>query len=212
MTKHQSLRATGSRSVEAPPAVKYRGIFINDEDWGIRPWVINTFDPETKNFGPKTYAKVFELMLRLRLDYIWPAMHPGSAEFSMFPGNAELADKWAIVTGSSHCEPMLRNNVWWPKSAGEWRYDTNRDASSTTGKKPRKNAARSKRYGRSAFAGFTTQACRAQKTKRARVALLDQIIVDQRSLIDKYVSKDHGPVAQCFYPVQGRCFRSTKWA
>ena len=54
--------------------MKYRGIFINDEDWGINPWAAKTFDPECKNIGPKTYEKVFELMLRLRLNYLWPAI------------------------------------------------------------------------------------------------------------------------------------------
>src|SRR6202042_2279324 len=117
----------GGIFTQPSPAVKYRGIFLNDEDWGLRPWASKTFDPATGNIGPKTYAKIFELLLRLKLNYIWPAMHPGSAEFSTFPGNAELADQWAIVTGSSHCEPMLRNNVYWPKSSGPWRYDVNRD-------------------------------------------------------------------------------------
>ena len=53
-------------SVSDAPSVKYRGIFINDEDWGLNPWASKTFDPEFNNIGPKTYEKVFELMLRLR--------------------------------------------------------------------------------------------------------------------------------------------------
>jgi hypothetical protein len=56
--------------------VKYRGIFLNDEDWGLRPWASKTFEPETGNIGPpETYAKIFELLLRLRANYLWPAMH-----------------------------------------------------------------------------------------------------------------------------------------
>ena len=66
-------------------------------------------------------------MLRLRLNYLWPAMHPGSAEFGSVPGNAEAADRWAIVMGAAHCEPMLRNNVYWNPADGPWRYDVNRD-------------------------------------------------------------------------------------
>ena len=52
------------------PGVRYRGIFINDEDWGLNSWASKTFDPQFGNIGPKTYEKVFELLLRLRLNYI----------------------------------------------------------------------------------------------------------------------------------------------
>ena len=73
------LALHGDRSKQGPPAVKYRGIFLNDEDWALRPWAAKTFDPQTGNIGPKTYAKVFELLLRLHANYLWPAMHPGTA-------------------------------------------------------------------------------------------------------------------------------------
>ena len=112
---HGELAVTSGRHVDGPPGVKYRGIFLNDEDWGLRPWAGHTFDPALGNIGPKTYARLFELMLRLRLNYLWPAMHPGSAEFGTVPGNPQTADHWAVVMGASHCEPMLRNNVYWDR-------------------------------------------------------------------------------------------------
>ena len=62
--KHQ-LYVSGTYTSKAP-SVKYRGIFINDEDWGLQPWAAKTFEPETKDIGPKTYAKIFELLLRLK--------------------------------------------------------------------------------------------------------------------------------------------------
>ena len=77
---------------QGPPAVKYRGIFLNDEDWCLRPWAAKTFDPETGNIGPKTYAKVFELLLRLRANYLWPAMHPDTRAFNFYPADKELAE------------------------------------------------------------------------------------------------------------------------
>ncbi len=120
------------------PSVKYRGIFINDEDWGLRPWASTTFDPHFGNIGPRTYEKVFELLLRLKANYLWPAMHPaasktkvagGTREFGTVDENIKLADDWAIVMGASHAEPMNRANVAWnEKRQGPWRYDTNRDA------------------------------------------------------------------------------------
>ena len=84
-------------------------------NWGLLPWAAYTFDKAHGNLGPKTYAKVFELMLRLRANVLWPAMHEVSRPFNADPANAQLADQWAVVMGSSHAEPMLRNNV------GEWR-------------------------------------------------------------------------------------------
>ena len=126
--RHQdSLVVKPATIKDGPPSVKYRGIFINDEDWGLEPWAAKTFEPEQGNIGPKTYAKVFEMLLRLKANYIWPAMHPVSTEFGKIDRNITEADEWGIVMGASHPEAMNRNNVDWPKlNLGEWRYDTNR--------------------------------------------------------------------------------------
>ena len=101
---------------QSEPSVQYRGIFINDERFGgWARWAEQNFDKETGNVGPKTYQKVFELLLRLKANYLWPAMHPGTQAFNDNPENARMADDYAIVMGSSHCEQMLRNNE------GEWK-------------------------------------------------------------------------------------------
>jgi len=112
---------------QGPPSVKYRGIFINDEDWGLKPWAAKTFEPEKNDIGPKTYAKICELLLRLRGNYLWPAMHECTGAFNQHPENKLVADRCAIVMGSSHCEQMLRNNVSeWPKDRKEaWNPVTN---------------------------------------------------------------------------------------
>lgn len=113
--RHQvSLHVAKGLRRFGPPSVKYRGIFFNDEDWGLVPWAAATHAPQEKPLGPKTYAKVFELMLRLKANLLWPAMHKVTQPFNADPANAALADRYAIVMGSSHAEPMLRNNV------GEW--------------------------------------------------------------------------------------------
>ena len=102
--------------VQKSPDVQYRGIFINDERFGgWARWAEQHFEKETGKVGPKTYQKVFELLLRLKANYLWPAMHPGTQAFNDNPENARLADDYAIVMGSSHCEQMLRNNE------GEWK-------------------------------------------------------------------------------------------
>ncbi len=108
------------------PSVKYRGIFLNDEDWGLHPWAATTFEPEAKGIGPRTYGRLFGLLLRLKANMLWPAMHKVSPAFNADPANAALADRYAIVMGSSHAEPMLRNNVGeWTAPAEAFNYATN---------------------------------------------------------------------------------------
>lgn len=87
------------------PVVEYRGIFINDEE-ELDHWVKLHMGEET--IGVKTYEKVFELLLRLKANYIWPAMHVNS--FNMKKENGALADRMGIVVGTSHCDMLMRSN------------------------------------------------------------------------------------------------------
>lgn len=116
------------RIVSERPSVQYRGVFLNDEDWGLQPWAAKTFDP-SGDIGPATYARIFELLWRLKANLIWPAMHDSTKPFYQMPGNAQTARDYAIVVGTSHAEPMMRNNVReWKKSDGAFNFFTNRDA------------------------------------------------------------------------------------
>jgi hypothetical protein len=115
--------AIASRS----PSVQYRGVFLNDEDWGLQPWAAKR-DP-AKDIGPATYARIFELLWRLKANIIWPAMHDSTKPFYQIPGNAQVARDYAIVMGTSHAEPMMRNNVReWDKKRGPFNFFTNGDA------------------------------------------------------------------------------------
>lgn len=87
------------------PSVEYRGIFINDEE-ELEAWVQNHMGEPT--IGVKTYEKIFELLLRLKANYIWPAMHVNS--FNLTPENGALADRMGIVVGTSHCDMLMRSN------------------------------------------------------------------------------------------------------
>ena len=183
------------------PQVKYRGIFINDEDWGLIPWVKNTFDPEFKNIGPKTYEKVFELMLRLRLNYIWPAMHEVSVEFGSVPENVKLADKYAIVAGSSHCEPMLFNNIHWDeKSKGKWDYAINRDAVHSIWEETVKQRANAEAVWTLGIRGIHDRPMQGPQDIPTRINTVTEVIKDQRALLDQNVTKQWGPVVQDFVP------------
>lgn len=87
------------------PSVEYRGIFINDEE-ELEAWVKKHMGEET--IGVKTYEKVFELLLRLKANYIWPAMHVNS--FNSKRENGALAERMGIVVGTSHCDMLMRSN------------------------------------------------------------------------------------------------------
>ncbi|HEY3757501.1 MAG TPA: glycosyl hydrolase 115 family protein [Opitutaceae bacterium] len=184
------------------PAVKYRGIFINDEDWGLNPWARTTFEPAVGNIGPKTYTKVFELLLRLRLNYLWPAMHACTTEFASNPENVRLADEYGIVAGSSHCEPMLCNNVHWnEQTRGKWNYATNRSAVHAYWEENTRARLSEEAVWTLGIRGIHDAAMESPPSSVTdRITLLNQVISDQRSLIDRYVSTQWGPVAQCFVP------------
>lgn len=130
-----ALYVSTNGTVYSSPSVKYRGLFINDEDWGLQPWAARTMDTNIQDIGPKTYEKVFELMLRMKANYLWPAMHPCTKAFWYYKENPALACKYDIVLGSSHCEPLLRNNVdeWsnnfteeYGHASGDWNWKTNK--------------------------------------------------------------------------------------
>jgi glycosyl hydrolase family 115 (putative glucuronidase)/glycosyl hydrolase family 115 len=126
--KVDHLETDGAPRFSREPSVKYRAIFLNDEDFGLKPWAAKTYEPEAGTIGPKTYARIFELMWRLKADTIWPAMHKGTVAFDEEPGNAEMADAYAIIHATSHAEPMLRNNdrEWDAAKRGPFNWLTNR--------------------------------------------------------------------------------------
>jgi hypothetical protein len=123
------LTVKGDDVTSDSPSVQYRGIFLNDEDWGLKPWAAKTYDPTTGNIGPKTYARIYELMWRLKANTLWPAMHDVTNPFYQDLNNPKLANDYAIVVGTSHAEPMMRNNTreWDEKSMGRFNFLTNRD-------------------------------------------------------------------------------------
>ncbi len=102
---------------DGEPAVRYRGIFLNDEAPCLTSWVKNTFGT---NYGDhRFYEKVFELILRLKGNFLWPAMW-GWAFYADDPENSRLADEMGIVVGTSHHEPMARNHQEYVRHRNEW--------------------------------------------------------------------------------------------
>lgn len=120
--------------VQGPPTVKYRGFFLNDEQPGLTGWVSQNFAATPTGavgYGPFFYAHVFEVLLRLRANYLWPTVWGSMFEIDD-PANQPLADAWEIVLGSSHTEPMMRaqnefGNFYRDKGLGPWAYNLNNE-------------------------------------------------------------------------------------
>jgi hypothetical protein len=193
--------AAGTRRF-GPPSVPYRGIFINDEDWGLQPWAAKTFEPEVGNFGPKTYAKICELLLRLKANTLWPAMHEVSTPFNANPENRVVANRYGIVMGSSHCEPLLRNNV------GEWPHDnqaaynflTNPEGVTHYWEERLQTNGRYENLYTIGMRGIHDGPMQGPRGDAQIIATLEKIFGVQRGLIAKYVNPDLAQVPQIFCP------------
>ena len=99
--QHSSLYVTADL-VSEKPSVKYRGIFINDEDWGLKPWASKNYEKELGDIGPRTYSRVCELLLRLKANMLAPAMHSCTGAFYAYPGSKAVADSFGIIITTSH--------------------------------------------------------------------------------------------------------------
>lgn len=206
--KKEELFISGSY-ISKEPSVQYRGIFINDEDWGLQPWAAKKMDTAIKDIGPKTYAKVFELLLRLKANYIWPAMHPCTKAFYYYKDNPKVADDYAIVVGSSHAEPMLRNNVFewtvnfeneYGRKSGEWRYDTNKDIIYNYWNDRVKQAANYESVFTIGMRGVHDSGMPGPKGPDEKVNLLEQVITDQRQMLQNNFHRLPDKISQIFIP------------
>src|SRR5215472_5770576 len=123
VTHQDALFVKPGTYAEGPPAVKYRGIFLNDEAPALTGWVKATYG----NYNHQFYEKVFELLLRLKANFLWPAMW-NNAFNEDDPLNPKLADEYGIVMGTTHHEPMLRAQQEWKRhGTGPWDYAKNPD-------------------------------------------------------------------------------------
>lgn len=200
------------------PAVQYRGIFLNDEE-ELCAWA-RAHTPDG-TIGPAAYRRIFELLLRLKGNYIWPAMHVNA--FNTDPENGRLADEMGIVVGTSHCDMLLRSNQneWEPwvrkKRYAGLRYDYSL---------PGQNRERLREYWRESVeqnrgyevcwtlgmrgihdSGFLTQAIDEDDTlteaekAAARVRLLEEVIRDQRAILREVLGEERAQNApQIFVP------------
>ena len=188
---------------EQSPSVAYRGIFLNDEDWSLRPWSSKNYEPSDEgSIGIKTYQKIFELLLRLRANTIWPAMHPGTTAFFKILGAKAMADSCGIVIGTSHCEPLLRNNVdeWDVAERGDFNYRTNREAVHQYWIERLQEVKKSKdNMFTIGMRGIHDSSMEGYKTEQEKFDGLQQVINDQQELLRKYIG-DPSKQMQVFVP------------
>lgn len=197
------LWATGEKIV-GTPSVKYRGIFLNDEDFGLKPWASTKMDLDKNNIGPKTYARIMELMLRLRANTLWPAMHACSAAFWYYKDNIPVAKKYDIFLGSSHCEQLLRDNEWeWNRYGGhyndDWNWNTNRDMVKRYWEERVAESVGVNSIYTIGMRGVHDSPMNGYNTTSERVAALTDIIAWQRQLLGTYLG-DVTKVPQLFIP------------
>lgn len=186
------------------PSVEYRGIFINDEDWGLMPWSSMSMEPDNKRgvIGPKTTQRIFELLLRLRANTYWPPMHECSEPFFLTPGNREVAARYGIYIGSSHCEPMASSTAveWGRRGIGEYDYVNNRENVFRFWEERVKDVAGQEIIYTLGMRGVHDGAMNGAKTVEEQKAVLSKVFSAQRNLLSQYVDKDVAKVPQVFIP------------
>jgi hypothetical protein len=175
-----ALYVAAGRYVQGEPAVKYRGIFLNDEAPALTGWVKATYG----GYNHKFYEKVFELLLRLKANYLWPAMW-NSAFNEDDPENARLANEYGIVMGTSHHEPMLRAQQEWKRhGAGPWDYSAN---AAVLDKFWSDGIERNKDFESTITLGMRGDGDMPM-TEGANIALLEKIVADQRNILAQHMT------------------------
>lgn len=200
------------------PSVPYRGIFLNDEE-ELEAWAKKHTGDNT--IGPETYEKIYELILRMKGNYIWPAMHVNY--FNENPENRRLAGEAGIVVGTSHCDMMMRSNQneWRPWLAQKGYHDVKYDYSI-----PGENHRILQEYWTESVemyrdydasytvgmrgihdSGFVTETIDAderltmEEKRREKVRLLGEVVSDQRRILKEVLGEEKGgSVPQIFIP------------
>jgi len=186
--KKKNLYVLPGRHSLGEPAVKYRGIFINDEAPALTGWAYEKFG----GFNSKFYEKVFELILRMKGNYLWPAMW-GRAFYVDDTLNPKLADEYGIVIGTSHHEPLMRAHDEWRRfGSGRWDYTLNEEKLKEFWKEGIKRM--------DGYESIVTIGMRGDgdepMTEGTAITLLERIVKDQREIIEEVTGKPTASVPQ----------------
>jgi hypothetical protein len=184
------------------PSVKYRGIFLNDEEYGLFPWASKTYDPKFGNIGPRTYARIFELMWRLKANTFWPAMHTVTEAFNKVPGNPETAADYAILHASSHVEMMLRSNPreWDDKTMGPYNFVTNRERMLRYWDEAVQKFGKFDNVYTVGLRGADDYAMAGADTPAGMAKILEDVFAEQRKILTNRLGKPADQIPQAFTP------------
>jgi hypothetical protein len=182
------LYVRAGRRTREEPAIRYRGFFINDEAPALSGWAHAKFG----GFNHTFYGRVFELLLRLKANFLWPAMW-GNAFNDDDPRNPELADEYGVVIGTSHHEPMMRAHDEWRRyGSGPWNYAQNAEKLRAFWTEGIEKTSR--------FENIVTLGMRgdgdAPMSEQANIDLLQRIVSDQRAIIASHRNRDLSRVPQ----------------
>jgi len=180
--KNKNIFVSSGKFLSGEPAVKYRGIFLNDEEPSLGRWAVEKYGGFTHEF----YEKVFELLLRSKGNFLWPAMWWAACNADD-PLNASLADEYGIVMSTSHHEPMMRAHAEWRKlKAGDWNYETNAPTLQKFWREGVERMGSKESIVTLAMRGDGDMAMSAE----TKTALLEKIVKDQRDIIADVTKKD----------------------
>ena len=202
--EHDPSPMYGENYMSDEPSVKYRGLFINDEDWGMKTWSERNFEKELGDIGPKTYDKVCELLLRLKANMVAPAMHTCTGAFYSHPESQVMADKWGIMITTSHCEPLLFNNAapseWDSARDGEWNFLTNGDVIVKKLDDRIRETAQYDNIYTTGMRGLHDEAMKGSEDPTVRARTLEQVFDVQREILEKYKGMPADEIRQIFVP------------
>ena len=185
--KKATLSIAKNTFVEEMPKVKYRGIFLNDEAPALTNWVVKNYG----NYNHEFYEHVFELLLRLRANFLWPAMWNNSFNADD-PLNMQLADEYGIVMSTSHHEPMMRAHKEWTSDKGKWDYQHNKNNIYPFWKG---GIERNKNYESVITVGMRGDGDEPM-SENENISLLENIVKDQRDIISQTFNKPAEQIPQ----------------
>ncbi len=210
---------------EQHPAVAFRGIFINDEDWGLTPWAtrqleagaldgmkgryadgtpanMNALKRITGAVGPEVTERIFQLMLRLRMNYYWPPMHECTMPFFLTDGNREMARRYGIYMGGSHCEPMACSAAaeWGLRGKGEYDYVHNAQSVRDFWRERLKQVKDQDVLYTIGMRGVHDGAMQGAKTLDEQTKVLGLVIHDQRAMLEEVTGRRAEDIPQLFVP------------
>jgi hypothetical protein len=177
----KNIYVKGGQHTIGEPKVKYRGIFINDEDPALAGWAREKFG----NLNHQFYGKVFELILRMKGNYLWPAMW-GKSLWDDDSLSAPLADELGVVLATSHHEPLMRSHVEWDRyGKGPWDYDKNTEVLLQFWREGMERTEGQEKVVTLAMRGDGDEAM----SEGTNIQLLERIVKDQRDIIAEVTGK-----------------------